>query len=204
MPVWIGERLVLLFPHEDPSSAFGRPYLIIDPGGKFGTGTHPTTHICLTILEGILRKEQSVLDIGTGTGILAIYAATRAAKEVVAIDPDFEACRVCRQNIMKNGLDQKVRLINGRVEALSDRRLFDIVVANLEANTLTVVLPALRARAQPDGLIVISGVPAVAQSEFLSLLEKALLKVLSSVILDQWAGFLLMPMPFTAAGSEGT
>ena len=191
MPVWIGERLVLLFPHEDPSSAYGRPYLIIDPGGKFGTGTHPTTRICLSILEGILRKEQSVLDIGTGTGILAMYAATRAAREVIAIDLDFEACKVCRRNIMKNGLDQKVRLINGRVAALSDSRLFDIVVANLEANTLTGVLPALRARVQPDGLIVISGVPASAQSEFLSLLEKASLKVLSSVILDQWAGFLL-------------
>jgi ribosomal protein L11 methyltransferase len=191
MPVWIGERLVLLFPHEDPSSAYGRPYLIIDPGGKFGTGTHPTTRICLTILEGILREEQSVLDIGTGTGILAIYAATRAAREVVAIDLDFEACKVCRRNIMKNGVDQKVRLINGRVAALSDSRLFDIVVANLEANTLTGVLPALRARVQSDGLIVISGVPASAQSEFLSLLEKASLKVVSSVILDQWAGFLL-------------
>jgi len=191
MPVWIGEKLVLLFPHEDPSSAYGRPYLIIDPGGKFGTGTHPTTRICLSILEGILREKQSVLDVGTGTGILAIYAATRAAREVVAIDLDFEACRVCRGNIMKNGLNQKVRLINGRVEALSDRRLFDVVVANLGADTLTGVLPALGARVPPDGFIVISGVPAGAQSEFLSLVEKASLKVLSSVMLDQWAGFLL-------------
>ncbi|HET7854223.1 MAG TPA: 50S ribosomal protein L11 methyltransferase [Candidatus Methylomirabilis sp.] len=193
MPVWIGERLVLLFPHEDPSSAYGRPHLIIDPGGKFGTGTHPTTRICLTILEGILREEQSVLDVGTGTGILAIYAATRASREVVAIDLDFEACRVCRGNIMKNGLNQKVRIINGRVEALSDRKLFDVVVANLGADTLTGVLPALGARVPADGFIVISGVPAGAQSEFLSLVEKASLKVLSSVILDQWAGFLLMP-----------
>jgi ribosomal protein L11 methyltransferase len=191
MPVWISERLVLLHPHEDPSSAYGRPYLIIDPGGKFGTGTHPTTRMCLGILEGILREEQSVLDIGTGTGILAIYAATRATREVIAIDLDLEACKICRRNIMRNGLDQKVRLINGRVEALSDSRLFDIVVANLEMHTLTAVLPALRARARPDGFIVISGVPAVAQSEFLSMLEKAWLKVLSSVILDQWAGFLL-------------
>ncbi|MCI0484978.1 MAG: 50S ribosomal protein L11 methyltransferase [candidate division NC10 bacterium] len=193
MPVWIGERLVLLFPHEDPSSAYGRPYLIIDPGGKFGTGTHPTTRICLTILEDILRENQSVLDVGTGTGILAIYAAIRAAREVVAIDPDFEACRVCRGNIMKNGLNQKVHLINGRVEALSDRRLFDVVVANLGADTLTRVLPALGARVPPDGFIVTSGVPAGAQSEFSNLVEKASLKVLSSVVLDQWAGFLLMP-----------
>jgi ribosomal protein L11 methyltransferase len=203
MPVWIGERLVLLFPHEDPSSAYGRPYLIIDPGGKFGTGTHPTTRMCLTMLEGILRDEQSVLDIGTGTGILAIYAATRGTREVIAIDPDFEACRICRRNIMKNGLDQKVRLINGRVEALPHRKLFSIVVANLEVNTLTGILPAVRARVQPDGFIVMSGVPVVAQSEFLSLLEKASLKVVSSVILDQWAGFLLTPTPFTAARIKG-
>jgi ribosomal protein L11 methyltransferase len=193
MPVWIGERLVLIFPHEDPSSAYGRPFLIIDPGGKFGTGMHPTTHICLTLLEGILRQKQSVLDVGTGTGILAIYAATRAAREVVAIDLDFEACKVCRGNIMKNGLDQKIRLINGRVEALSDRRRFDIVVANLGADTLTGVLPALGGRVQPDGVIVASGVPAGAQAEFLSLPEKTSLKVVSSMVLDQWVGFLLMP-----------
>jgi ribosomal protein L11 methyltransferase len=204
MPVWIGERVVLLLPHEDPSSTYGTPYLIIEPGGKFGTGTHPTTRACLTILEGVLREEQSVLDIGSGTGILAIYAATRATREVVAIDLDFEACKICRRNIMRNRLDQKVRLINGRVDALSDRRLFDLVVANLEANTLTGILPTLRARAQPDGFIVISGVPVVAQSEFLSLLEKASLKVASSVILDQWVGFLLMPTPLTAARREAT
>jgi ribosomal protein L11 methyltransferase len=191
MPIWISERFVLLLPHEDPSSAYGRPYLIIDPGGKFGTGTHPTTQICLSILEGILREERSVLDIGTGTGILAIYAATRGTREVIAIDLDSEACKICRRNIMRNGLDQKVRLINGRIEAVSDRRLFDIVVANLEMATLTPVLPALRARARPDGFIVISGVPVGAQSEFLSMLEKATLKVVSSVIRDPWAGFLL-------------
>lgn len=194
MPIWMSERLILLLPHEDPSSAYGRPYIIIDPGGKFGTGTHPTTRICLTILEGILHEEHSVLDVGTGTGILAIYAAKRAAKQIVAIDQDFEACKVCRRNIMKNGLNERVRLINGRIEALSTSTRFDIVIGNLELDTLSGILPALRAHVRPKGLVVISGVLAASQTQFLSVLEKTSLKVLSSVIQDQWTGFLATPV----------
>jgi len=75
MPAWTDQRLVILLPHEDPAFAYGKPCVVIEPGNKFGTGAHPTTRICLAILEGVLFTDQTILDVGTGTGILGIYAA---------------------------------------------------------------------------------------------------------------------------------
>ncbi len=150
MPAWIDQRLVILLPHEDPVFAQGKPYVVIEPGNKFGTGAHATTRICLTILERILEKYQTILDVGTGTGILGIYAAKVGGKNVVAVDQDLEACNVCRQNIMKNGQHEKIRLLNGRINALSQSKLFDIVIANLESDTLISLLPALKAHMKPS------------------------------------------------------
>ncbi len=96
MPAWMDRRLIILLSHEDPAFARGKPYVVIQPGDKFGTGAHPTTRMCLAILEGILHKDQSILDLGTGTGILALYAAKVAAKYVVAMDHDLEASKICK------------------------------------------------------------------------------------------------------------
>lgn len=194
MPAWIGESLVLLLPHDDISSAHGRPYLIIDSRSKFGTGAHPTTRICLSILEGIVHQEKSILDVGTGTGILAMCATKFGAKEVVAIDKDFDACVVCKENIVRNELSEKVSLVNGRVDALSERMLFDIVIANLESDTLIALMPVLKARVKSAGFIVISGVPTISQSSFSEMLKQSSLKVLSSATLGEWAGFLVTPV----------
>lgn len=194
MPAWIGERLVLLLPHDDISSARGKPYLIIDPRNKFGTGAHPTTRICLSILEVIVHQEKSILDIGTGTGILAICATKLGAKDVVAIDKDFDACVVCKENIVRNRLSEKVRLVNGRVDALSEHSLFDIVIANLESDTLLGLVPDLKAHVKSDGFIVISGVPTISQSSFIDVLEKSSLTILSSTTQGDWAGFVVTPV----------
>jgi ribosomal protein L11 methyltransferase len=193
MPAWIDQRLVILLPHEDPVFAQGKPYVVIEPGNKFGTGAHATTRICLTILERILEKYQTILDVGTGTGILGIYAAKVGGKNVVAVDQDLEACNVCRQNIMKNGQHEKIRLLNGRINALSQSKLFDIVIANLESDTLISLLPALKAHMKPSSLVVMSGVLATSKEHFVSVLEASTLKVLSSVTEGEWIGFLATP-----------
>ena len=193
MPAWTDQRLVILLPHEDPVFAQGKPYVVIEPGNKFGTGAHATTRICLAILEGVLFTEQTILDVGTGTGILGIYAAKVGGKNVVAVDQDLEACNVCRQNIMKNGQHEKIRLLNGRINALSQSKLFDIVIANLESDTLISLLPALKAHMKPSSLVVMSGVLATSKEHFVSVLEASSLRVISSVTEGEWAGFLATP-----------
>lgn len=193
MPAWTDQRLVILLPHEDPAFAHGKPYVVIEPGNKFGTGAHPTTRICLAILEGVLFTDQTILDVGTGTGILGIYAAKVGGKNVVAVDQDLKACKVCQHNFVKNSQGEKVRVINGRIDALSQLKLFDIVIANLESDTLISLLPALKAHMKPSSLVVMSGVLATSKEHFVSVLEASSLRVISSVTEGEWAGFLATP-----------
>ncbi len=193
MPAWTDQRLVILLPHEDPAFAHGKPYVVIEPGNKFGTGAHPTTRICLAILEGVLFTDQTILDVGTGTGILGIYAAKVGGKNVVAVDQDLKACKVCQQNFVKNSQGEKVRVINGRIDAVSQLKLFDIVIANLESDTLISLLPALKAHMKPSSLVVMSGVLATSKEHFVSVLEASSLRVISSVTEGEWAGFLATP-----------
>ncbi|MEE9539372.1 MAG: 50S ribosomal protein L11 methyltransferase [candidate division NC10 bacterium] len=193
MPAWTDQRLVILLPHEDPAFAHGKPYVVIEPGNKFGTGAHPTTRICLAILEGVLFTDQTILDVGTGTGILGIYAAKVGGKNVVAVDQDLKACKVCQQNFVKNSQGEKVRVINGRIDAVSQLKLFDIVIANLESDTLISLLPALKAHMKPSSLVVMSGVLAISKEHFVSVLEASSLRVISSVTEGEWAGFLATP-----------
>lgn len=193
MPAWTDQRLVILLPHEDPAFAYGKPCVVIEPGNKFGTGAHPTTRICLAILEGVLFTDQTILDVGTGTGILGIYAAKVGGKNVVAVDQDLKACKVCQQNFVKNSQGEKVRVINGRIDALSQLKLFDIVIANLESDTLISLLPALKAHMKPSSLVVMSGVLATSKEHFVRVLEASSLRVISSVTEGEWAGFLATP-----------
>ncbi len=193
MPAWTDQRLVILLPHEDPAFAHGKPYVVIEPGNKFGTGAHPTTRICLAILEGVLFTDQTILDVGTGTGILGIYAAKVGGKNVVAVDQDLKACKVCQHNFVKNSQGEKVRVINGRIDALSQLKLFDIVIANLESDTLIRLLPALKAHMKPSSFVVMSGVLATSKEHFVSVLEASSLRVISSVTEGEWAGFLATP-----------
>ncbi|MFQ5989313.1 MAG: 50S ribosomal protein L11 methyltransferase [Candidatus Methylomirabilales bacterium] len=193
MPAWMGQRLVILLAHEDPAFTHGKPYVVIKPGNKFGTGAHATTRICLAILERILNEEQSVLDVGTGTGILALYAARVGARYVVAIDQDFEACETCKWNILRNTLEKTIHLFNGRANALSYGKLFDIVIANLELDILIPLIPTMRSHLKPDGLLVISGVLASSKDQFTEFLEGSSLKVLSSGTEGDWIGFLATP-----------
>lgn len=193
MALWLSQRIVLAFSHDDPSLTDAQPYILMHSGNTFGTGTHPTTRICLAMLERVLREGHSVLDLGTGTGILAICAARLLAKPVVAIDHDFAACTIAMQNIMNNGLRTTTRLINGRLDALSDRTRFDIALANLELHTLIQVVPLLKAHLNPNGFLVTSGVHTTAQTDLSNILVDSGLIPLSSLTEGEWVGFLASP-----------
>lgn len=193
MAVWLSQRIVLAQSRDDPSLAGTHQYVLIHSGNKFGTGTHPTTLICLAMLEDILTEGSSVLDLGTGTGILAICAGKLHARHVVAIDDDGDACQIAMDNIMDNGLQGAVRVVNGRLDALSDHARFDIAFANLELHSLVHVIPPLKDHLSPHGLLVTSGVQSIAQADLLKLLTDSGFMPLSSRTEDGWVGFLASP-----------
>ena len=129
--------------------------LILDPGLAFGTGSHPTTFLCLQWLTETLRGGESLLDYGCGSGILGIAAARLGAASVLGVDIDENALIAARDNAANNGVTIALRHSRDKL----DER-FDIVVANILTNPLCVLAPLLVGRLAPGGRIALSGVLA--------------------------------------------
>jgi ribosomal protein L11 methyltransferase len=132
----------------------------LDPGAAFGTGLHPTTRRCLQLLEDVVRPGDSVFDVGTGSGILALAARGLGAREVVAVDVDPIAVSVARENVALNRAESIVTVGSGSADAPPANRQFDVVVANIIARILVELAPALAARVRPGGALIAAGIIA--------------------------------------------
>jgi ribosomal protein L11 methyltransferase len=143
--------------------------VVLDPGMAFGTGAHPTTALCLEALSDLIaaRPGASVLDVGTGSGLLAIAARKLGAGRVVGNDTDPVAVRVARENAARNGVE--LELVLEPAPAIPGA--FDLVVANILANTLVELAPALAARLAPGGVLLLSGLLAGQEGEVRSACE---------------------------------
>jgi len=140
----------------DAAPPAGAVEVILDPGMAFGTGTHPTTSLCLAGLSDLLavRPGASVLDVGTGSGLLAIAAAKLGAQPVVASDNDPIAVEVARENAARNGVT--IRLTVDPLERITGA--FDLVLANILANTLVELARQIAAKLAPGGVVLLSGI----------------------------------------------
>lgn len=134
----------------------------LDPASAFGTAEHPTTRGCLRLLDETSLEGRRVLDIGTGSGILAIAAAKLGADHVLAVEADALACAAARTNAEVNGVADRLEVRHSRATAALLRRLghFGVVAANLETGTLVRLIPAFPAVLEPRGWAVVSGVVA--------------------------------------------
>jgi ribosomal protein L11 methyltransferase len=158
-PIQIGERIwVVPSWHETPTDP-NAICLAVDPGLAFGTGSHPTTHLCLLWLEQQSHlQNKSLLDYGCGSGILAIAAKKLGCNPVVGTDIDPQAMVAARSNAEINAVDITFALPDDVVPMLGAEARYDIVMANILANPLQVLAPALVQRIRPGGQIVLSGV----------------------------------------------
>lgn len=151
-PIRINDRLWIVPSwHTAPDPAAIN--LELDPGLAFGTGSHPTTHLCLDWLCDILRGGETVLDYGCGSGILGLAAAKLGAGRVLGVDIDPNALVAARDNAERNGVAMELL---GSEQALTET--FDRVVANILTNPLCVLAPALSARVATGGRLALSGV----------------------------------------------
>jgi ribosomal protein L11 methyltransferase len=154
-PISVG-RLFLRPSWIDAAPPPGAAEVVLDPGMAFGTGTHATTSLCLGAIDAFLarRPGASVLDVGTGSGLLAIAAAKLGAGRVAANDNDPVAVAVAAENAERNGV--RLELTGAPPSAIAGT--FDLVVANILANVLVELAPDLARRTAPGGEVVLAGV----------------------------------------------
>ncbi len=138
--------------------------LVLDPGMAFGTGSHPTTRLCLEWLEHTVATGNSVLDYGCGSGILAIAAAKLGAVSVAGVDIDAQAVLAARANAEANGVDAVFADSESPVAGQ-----YDLVVANILANPLRVLAPAICGHVRPGGRLALSGILAEQADEIVAI-----------------------------------
>ncbi len=151
-PVSIADALWIVPSWHTPPDT-SAPVIRLDPGLAFGTGTHPTTRLCLEWLARQPLQHKSVLDYGCGSGILAIAAAKFGAAQVVGVDIDPDAVQSTRANAAEN----QVAVQAGLPDSVADDR-FDVVVANILSAPLKLLAPAIAAHVRPAGALVLSGI----------------------------------------------
>jgi ribosomal protein L11 methyltransferase len=159
----IGRRTVIVPSWREYQPEPGEAVLTLDPGMAFGTGLHPTTRLCLAALEDLLRPGDRVLDLGTGSGILAIAAARLGAGAVTALDTDAVAVRAAAANVEANGLSGAVSVSQGSLTA--DPPTYDLVVANIIASVLRDLAAPLAGAVRPGGLLLACGIIQERESE---------------------------------------
>ena len=156
-PFRIGTHLVVRPTWEAYEAAPGDLVIELDPGMAFGTGTHETTSMCMQLLEKHLQEGMRVMDVGTGSGILAIAAARLGAREVLAIDIDPAAVKVARENIALNHVQDRVRAVEGDL-CKSEAMPCDLAVANIVADAIRMLAAPLTRHLKKGGLLICSGI----------------------------------------------
>ena len=146
-------------PNPSAGNAQGKrdlPVIIIEPSTGFGTGHHATTRLCLRLLQALDLRGARVLDVGTGSGVLALAAWKLGAADVVAVDNDPDALENARDNIARNGAAGSIDIIRDDLESLRIQRA-DIVLANLTGAVLVRYSDELRSLAMDNGYLIVSG-----------------------------------------------
>lgn len=131
----------------------------LDPGRAFGTGSHPTTSLCLKLMEENIKEGDSVIDVGTGSGILMIAADRLGASEVYGTDIDELAVESAKENLELNGIsEERAKVYLGNLVSVVNGKKFDVVVANILADVLLILLNDISKVVKKDGLVIFSGI----------------------------------------------
>lgn len=188
-PFRAGNRLVVKPTWELYEAKENDLVIEIDPGMAFGSGTHETTGMCMELLEEALRPGDRVMDVGTGSGILAIGAALLGAKDVLAVDIDPSAVKVARENIEHNGLSDRVRAVEGNLLEGIDGTC-ELCVANIIADVICMFAEPLNSHIVPGGLFICSGIIKEREQDVLDALKAANYTVLEIRRKGEWVAML--------------
>lgn len=156
-PIKTGKRVVIVPVWEEYTPAVGEVTVLMDPGMAFGTGTHETTRLCAAMIEDFVSGGESVLDVGCGSGILAITAAKLGAAEAFACDIDPQSIKVAKENCELNATPQVECAVSDLLKAVPDKK-YDVILANIVADVIIRLSPDAPRFLAEDGVMIVSGI----------------------------------------------
>lgn len=164
----------------------------IDPGRAFGTGTHPTTSLCIKLMEENIKERNTVIDVGTGSGILMVAAEKLGAGKIVGTDIDPMAVEVAEENLLLNKVDmEKAKAYAGDLVTVVQNEKFDVVVANILADVLLILLKDISRVVKKDGLVIFSGIIEDKLEEMKRAVEEVGLEILEVKADKEWRAMLM-------------
>jgi len=191
----ITDRIIVKPQWKDHIEKKGEIVIHLDPGMAFGTGTHPTTAMCLKLMEAFLKPGQSFLDVGTGSGILMIAAAKLGAASLLGIDTDETAIAVARENLDLNKVDPSIYRLSCQTLDRSEPRLHGCIAANIIAQVIVDILPDMALRMTEDTTAILSGIIQERKASVLAALEANGLSVVHEEIIDEWVALAVQKGP---------
>ena len=186
----IGEKLAVCPSWEEYNNKDNRIVISLDPGAAFGTGTHATTSLCLEILENKICEEHSVLDVGTGSGILAIASMLLGAKSAIGVDIDALSVETANENARRNNVEQGTEFIVGNLaDKISGK--YDVVCANIVADVIIRLFDNIGNFMKDDGVLIISGIIDIRAEEVERSAIEHGFKIIENHTREEWHAYVL-------------
>ena len=186
----IGEKLVIVPSWEEYENNQGRTVLNIDPGAAFGTGTHATTSLCLTLLEKHINDGVKMLDIGTGSGILAIASTLLGAESAIGVDIDAQSVKTAKENAEINNVQDKCEFLVGDLaDKISGK--FKVICANIVADVIIKLFDNVADFMENDGVLIISGIIDLRKDDVLNSAAAHGFNIIEENYKDNWCAFTL-------------
>lgn len=188
-PFRVGERIVVKPSWESFDLRAGDLLIEIDPGNSFGSGTHETTSLCIEMLDKYMSPGDTIIDVGTGSGILSIAAGKLGAKEVIAVDIDALAVNTARENLLLNGLSEISQVRQGDlIDVVGERA--DVVVANIIADVIVKLAEDIDKVMKTDALFIGSGIINTKLDWVLSSLEAMHFEFVEVITKGEWSALV--------------
>ena len=187
----IGDKLAIVPSWEEYDNKENRKILHIDPGAAFGTGTHATTSLCLSMLENYVAEGSKMLDIGCGSGILSIASVLLGAETAVGVDIDAQSVKTAKENAELNNVSGKTEYIVGDLaDKISGK--YNVVCANIVADVVIRLLGDVRTFMEENAVLLVSGIIDARENDVLAAAEKHGFKVKEKQYKDNWCAFALI------------
>ncbi|WP_172369295.1 50S ribosomal protein L11 methyltransferase [Sporosarcina jiandibaonis] len=189
-PVKISGRFTIVPTWEEYEPVASDELIIeLDPGMAFGTGTHPTTVLCIQALEKYIEQDDIVIDVGTGSGVLSIASAMLGAKKVEALDLDHIAVKAAKENVELNKVDDVVEVTHGNLLETIDIKP-DLIVANILADVIMSFSADAASILPDDGLFIVSGIIGEKRDEVKNDLTNKGFEIIESVFMEDWVALI--------------